>query len=259
MCAVPSTPRAGLSARFGAAAMPYSRGGGRTGGAASGGGGGGSGGGSGGADGGGGESSFRFLLRVYLEALDRRPLLVKVLTSAVISCVSDLVAQNFELWGAGKLSWLQQDIDWRRVAALGFVGAVLTAPMFHFLYDAMDAYIPSTRNPLNTVAQLLVDQLIAAPAWLVAFFGLISVCEGRFDLDSVKAQIARDYIPSLKLTWTVFPVVQLLSFAFIPKHLRVLTLNVLDLGFTGALSYIKHAKQESSVLAANPARVQRTF
>jgi hypothetical protein len=45
----------------------------------------------------------------------------------------------------------------------------------------------------------------------------------------------------MKLTWAVFPVFQLFSFVLLPTKLRVLVLNVVDLGYVAALSFLKHA------------------
>lgn len=71
--------------------------------------------------------------------------------------------------------------------------------------------------------QVLVDQLGAQPVWLVGFFAVVQTVEiGTLDFVEIWVVMRRDYFPSLKLTWTVFPVCQLLSFGLLPCSMRVL-------------------------------------
>lgn len=187
-------------------------------------------------------------LKRYMRFLDEAPLLTKVFTSGLLGALSDVIAQVIENSGRSKFDGLEtptMSLDWQRVLALSVVGMVLTAPMFHFLYDLLEHVIPSSaaglRSVKNVTAQLVVDQLVAAPLWVVSFYGLFSVAEnGRVALPDIVAQIQRDFVPTMKLTWMIFPVFQVISFGFLPKKMRVLVLNVVDLGYTAALSYIKH-------------------
>jgi Mpv17 / PMP22 family len=122
---------------------------------------------------------------------------------------------------------------------------LLTAPMFHAMYEVLDMALPGSvkgwRAWRNTALQLAVDQFVADPIWLVAFYAMFSVFEtGKFLPDQISAQIRRDFVPSLMLTWAVFPAFQLLSFVLLPTKLRVLVLNVVDLGYVAALSFLKH-------------------
>lgn len=178
------------------------------------------------------------LLGAYFRLLERRALQTKVVTSAILTLLSDVIAQTFEQGG-------KPVYDWRRSWALFMVGGVLTAPMFHVLYGLLESALPIGAGWGNLVLQLAVDQLVAAPVWLAAFFGLVALFEGRFEMDRVIRQMERDFVPTMKLTWTIFPPVQLASFALLKPNLRVLTLNVVDLGYTTALSYIKHRPQKS--------------
>jgi hypothetical protein len=165
-----------------------------------------------------------------------------MITSGVLGALSDVIAQAIErAHGRG-----QDDIRWRRVLALAAVGALLTAPMFHAVYEVLDKALPGSvkgwRAWRNTALQLAVDQLVAAPIWLVTFYAMFSVFEtGQVLPDQISAQIRRDFVPSMKLTWAVFPVFQLFSFVLLPTKLRVLVLNVVDLGYVAALSFLKHA------------------
>jgi len=184
----------------------------------------------------------------YLNALEQHALLTKVITSTVISGLSDLLAQLIEAWATGQTLSLMA-IDWRRVWALAVVGGILTAPMFHYVYEGMEISIPVSKTPINTILQLAIDQLVACPIWLLLFFPLISVVEGTFNIPDVVGQIRRDFLTSMKLLWIFSAPIQLLSFTLLPRSFRVLVLNMFDLGFTGVLSYMKHIPHNPTGIA----------
>lgn len=186
-----------------------------------------------------------FAGRRYLAALDRTPLATKMVTAALLGALSDLIAQAIEARGVG--AGERAGTDWRRVWALAAVGGLLTAPLFHALYEWLERALPlgglsAGRRARNVALQLVVDQVVAAPAWLLAFFPMFDVAEsGQWDGERIARGLRRDFLPSLRLTWTIFPVCQLLSFSLLPSNMRVLVLNVVDLGYTAGLSLLKHA------------------
>ncbi|KAI0565610.1 Mpv17/PMP22 [Gracilaria domingensis] len=95
------------------------------------------------------------LASMYMKLLHSRPLLTKVVTSALISAISDLIAQAID--GNSK-------VDVMRNVAFLLAGALLTAPIFHVAYDLFEHTIPGT-TVQNVVLQVLGDQLVAAPLW----------------------------------------------------------------------------------------------
>lgn len=186
-----------------------------------------------------------FFGRRYMAALDGAPLATKMVTAAVLGALSDLIAQAIE--GRGGNAGERVGTDWRRVSALAAVGALLTAPLFHALYEWLERALPlgglsAGQRTRNVALQLFVDQAVAAPAWLLAFFPMFEVAEsGQWDGARIARGLRRDFLPSLRLTWTIFPFCQLLSFSLLPSNMRVLVLNVVDLGYTAGLSLLKHA------------------
>ena len=174
------------------------------------------------------------LLSIYMKLLSRHPLPTKVVSSTIITAISDVIAQ--------KVSG-SEVIEWRRVFALGLVGAILTAPLFHYLYEYLERVIPTKAGVRNTIGQLAVDQLVAAPVWLALFFPLVAFVENgvtRAAFKQTRDGYTRDFAESLVLTWKIFIPSQAVSFAFLPIATRVLVLNVIDLVYTSVLSYISH-------------------
>lgn len=220
----------------------------------------GSGGGSGGdADGAGGDgrasNPAARLLAVYLAALDARPLTVKAATAGVMAAAGDMLAQRLEQPPPPPGSpprprgAFLATLSPRRVAALTVVAAAFTAPAFHFLYAALEAAFPVGAAARNVWIQLGVDQLVAAPVFLAVFFPAFGLLSGR-GVAEVVAQTRRDYIPSLRVTYAVFPVFQWASFTFLPPPLRVLAVNVVDLGFNAVLSYMANRPGEGGTSVA---------
>lgn len=195
----------------------------------------GGGGGDSGGDSPGDEPPRRSPLRWYLDLLERRPWTTKVITSCLITAASDILAQTIE--GS-------TEIRWRRVGAFAVVGAALTAPLFHVLYGFLERTIPAKAGLRNVALQLMADQLLAAPIWLAGFFPIVHLVENGVHAGSageLKAAFERDFVKSLCLTWCMFVPSQTLSFLLLPASTRVLMLNVVDLAYTSALSWLSHA------------------
>lgn len=186
------------------------------------------------------------LLAWYLSLLSQSPLYTKMITAAFLGACSDIIAQHIEQ-RIDIAIFSHPIIDYRRMFSLAIVGMFLTAPMFHVLYNVLENLIPvSTMSGWyafrNTSLQLFIDQVIAAPVWLLAFYTMFATIEnGTFNPHDIMQQIDRDFVKSMKLTWTVFPIFQIFSFALLPLHMRVLVLNVVDLGYTAALSLLQHS------------------
>lgn len=170
---------------------------------------------------------------LYMHFLNTYPLVTKCITSGLLAMTSDLIAQIFEGVDFANLKL-------RRLLSMAFIGSVFSAPSFHVLYGYLETVLPTNARKINVLAHLVVDQLIAAPLWLVGFFPLLNVCEGVLDKDILIRSFERDYIPALKATWMVFPLIQALNFSVVPMNMRVLVLNIVDVFYTTILSFISH-------------------
>mmetsp|Transcript_341 Transcript_341/g.1146 ORF Transcript_341/g.1146 Transcript_341/m.1146 type:complete len:279 (+) Transcript_341:129-965(+) len=175
----------------------------------------------------------------YEKLLERWPLKVKMVSAAVFGALSDILAQLIESDG-------KRCDKFRRILALSLTCAFLTSPTFHFIFDLLERIAPSVRKR-NIVIQLLLDQLIAAPLYIPPFFLAFGLLEGNA-LSAVTEQIRRDFWPTLKLTWYVWPFVQAVNITVVPLQYRTLTIAVVDMLFTAVMSIISH--KPSAVEAA---------
>lgn len=176
-------------------------------------------------------------LRWYLAALECAPLKTKIVTSSLLGAGSDLLAQAIDSGVEG--------VRWRRVMAMAAVGAVLTAPMFHFLYEVLEGTLPvaGAVRRRNLALQLLVDQGVAGPVWLVAFFGVLDTMEsGRVRVAEIGKSLRRDFFTSLKLTWAVYPALQLVSFAYLPSNMRVLWMGLIDFWYVSLACFTRKCR-----------------
>lgn len=76
------------------------------------------------------------------------------------------------------------------------------------------------------VARVIADQALFAPTNLFVFLSTMAILEGK---DPAK-KIASTYRDTLKVNWTVWPVVQTVNFKFVPLEGRVLFVNFVSLG-----------------------------
>lgn len=166
------------------------------------------------------------LFRWYLFSLEEHPLPTKSVTSGALAAFSDVVAQA----AAGCVH-----LRPRRMASLALVGACLTAPLFHFLYERMERAIPARKGIRNVALQVAIDQALAWPLWLAAFYPLMALLEGS-SLKSLEVAF-KDYFPrALMLAWVVFAPAKAAAAALLPRSLRVLAVNIVGVGFTAFLS-----------------------
>lgn len=62
------------------------------------------------------------------------------------------------------------------------------------------------------------------------FFFAIGVLEGR-TLAETREKVSREFVGLILMQWRVWPLASLINFKFVPPQLRVLTLNVVGVGW----------------------------
>lgn len=123
----------------------------------------------------------------------------------------------------------------------------------------MELYFPASLAKRNVFYQLFIDQLIAAPLYIPLFYAIFGSLEGK-DLRNISTQVNRDFWPTMKLTWYIWPLVQLANFTLLPVKTRILTINVVDIFFNTALSLISHqwCKLKENPFKARTGRVEQS-
>ncbi|KAG9487171.1 peroxisomal membrane protein 2 [Eleutherodactylus coqui] len=162
------------------------------------------------------------LLRTYLQLLHSRPVLTKALTSALLSALGNLLSQSIERRRQSKSSAKSVDL----VSPLRFAayGLFFTGPLSHYFYLFLEQWAPSS-VPLAGLRRLLLERLIIAPAFLLLFFIVMNLLEGK-NLKSLNRTLKDSYWSALKMNWKVWTPFQFINVNYIPVQFRVLFANI---------------------------------
>ncbi|XP_025092143.1 peroxisomal membrane protein 2-like [Pomacea canaliculata] len=165
---------------------------------------------------------FEKALTEYLRLLQRRPVVTKAVTNALVSGLGTIISQLIV-----KDSRAKGRIYWRSVFAYMSFGLIVSGPITHHLYAFMEKYFPREKK-YSSLKRLLFDRLVFAPPFLLAFLYYVSIAEGSGH-DAAMEKLKQVYWMILKLNWTVWSVVQYITVNYIPLKFRTLFGNLCGL------------------------------
>ncbi|KAI0344924.1 hypothetical protein BDW22DRAFT_1353736 [Trametopsis cervina] len=181
------------------------------------------------------------VLRAYNAVLQRRPVIAQCATSAVLFGASDIVAQQM----VAKKGIREH--DYMRTLRATFYGGALFGPAVTKWFQLLNRIKFSTPTR-TTVFRVYLDQFMFAPCVVGFYFGSMTLMEGK-TISDAQARIEKAYVPTLVRNWAVFIPTQLVNFAIVPPHLRVLVVGVVSLFWNTYLS-IANAQSEQAVEVA---------
>ena len=170
----------------------------------------------------------------YNAALEKDPILVKGLTSAIGFFLGDVLAQLF----------IEKDNVynvWRtlRMASFGFLIHGTTS---HWFYGKLDGKIPGT-DALSVASKVGIDQVLWNPIFGCMFFSYIGFTSGDGPV-AVANKIKSDLKTSVVGSWSVWPIAHAINFKFIPNSQRVLYINTIQVGYNCFLSLLSNRAEE---------------
>lgn len=175
----------------------------------------------------------------YDRWLRERPLLTKGVTSAALFGLGDRIAQRIE----------DQDdddndnqADMRPTAADSLArtcrmmvwGGLLFAPAGHGWYNLLEKAVRGTGRAA-IAKKIALDQLVFTPPCTLAFFTAVQCMEGKPAREAVHSGVAK-VPPTLAVNWTVWPLVHVATFGFVPLQYRILFINFVNIGWSTFLS-----------------------
>lgn len=163
----------------------------------------------------------------YNDALDKKPLITKSMTSLVGWALGDLIAQKF----IGKAAF-----DLSRFLRLSAFGALYHGPSGHYFYNWLDRKIDG-KGPKVVATKVLIDQVFWCPIFMSVFFTYLGLVSGD-SLSVIGSKINADLLNACKGSWKVWPLVHAINFRFIPTKLRLFYINVVQIFFNVFLSLI---------------------
>jgi protein Mpv17 len=210
-------------------------------------------------------SSFRAW---YLSRLEIAPLLTKCLTGGLISFFGDYGAQWFE-WKSKQSSLKQYELsiraggnmakqgnpfsiqgkyDMRRGLARFLECLMISSPLMHYCFDLFERVLPvvgasGIYRSFAALMHVLADCILLDAIFVMTGITFTSLLEGKRFRKQVIPNLQKVYLPTLKasvMTCGALMPLQFLSFRFLPLSLRVLSVNAIDLIWTGVVSFVSH-------------------
>ncbi|KAK6306308.1 hypothetical protein J4Q44_G00232330 [Coregonus suidteri] len=133
------------------------------------------------------------LLHQYLILLKNYPILTKSVTSGILSAMGNLISQALEAKRKAKEGTPVKEIDISGPARFAIYGLLITGPVSHYFYQLMEVLMPTT-VPYCMVKRLFLDRLIFAPAFLLLFFFVMNILEGKSWADFQSKFININYV-----------------------------------------------------------------
>jgi hypothetical protein len=179
---------------------------------------------------------FCSLGRWYNETAKRHPVATGVWTSGLKTSAADAFAQ--------KVLEGREEMDWKRHATFCTFGFVYLGGFQYWLYNVKftqwcgpitSRFGHKASAPIKT----FIDQAIHHPfVYFPTFYAIKASVTGKpmsYAVDKYKSEIWT----SMKTLWTVWVPLQLINFAFVPRHLRVPYVAGVSFGWTMILSVMQ--------------------
>lgn len=181
---------------------------------------------------------------VYDRWLHEHPLLTKGVTSAALFGLGDRIAQRIEDNDTNGTDAEQRRKDsLRRTARMMVWGGLLFAPVGHGWYNFLEKAVRGKGRAV-VVKKIALDQLVFTPPVTLAFFSAVQCMEGQSVGDAVQSSVGK-VPPTLAVNWTVWPLIHVCTFGFVPLQYRILFINFMNIGWSTFLSIMSSSGSDS--------------
>ncbi|KAL9189188.1 hypothetical protein ACHAXT_011678 [Thalassiosira profunda] len=205
----------------------------------------------------------------YMASLEAAPLITKCLTGGIVALLGDYGAQWFEhrsrrgskamqpvdramsLRAGADVPFLIRGAYDRRRGMARFIECLLiSTPLMHFGYDLFESLLPVVagagilRRSFAALTHVLADSLFLDAIFVCTGIIATGLFEGHSLRRHVLPNLRSVYFPTLKAsvaTSGALMPIEFLSFLVLPVQLRVLSVNVVDLIWTGVVSFVSHS------------------
>eukprot|EP00030_Apusomonadida_sp_AF-17_P006129 a677832_30.p1 GENE.a677832_30~~a677832_30.p1 ORF type:complete len:212 (-),score=36.98 a677832_30:10-552(-) len=169
------------------------------------------------------------MLAVYSTALERAPLLVKMLTCGALNGLEEIVAQRLNKTRKGP-------VDWVRVKKMVLYGLCINGPLGHLLYGLMERGLARWQGLVGVVPRLLIVNLVIIPIVTAVYLYALGVI-AELPRHRIQQRIRRDFQPIMVTTLKYFPIIQVGTFVMLPQHLWVPWFNLIGFLFGVYVNY----------------------
>ena len=197
----------------------------------------------------------------YMTQMEKHELLTKSVTAGFFGIVGDVLAQTIEQQSGRNGSSTVSDIislfstlDKKRTLAM-FGDGLFTGPLLHFIYELYDTVLPLPdegevallpQNLYRKRLHLTIIHVLIDNTFMVLLYVFLTICstaifEGHYE--TIPEELRNNFFFAVKASWTSsigLAPIQLLSFLYLPKKLKVLSVNIQDIAWVAVISYATH-------------------
>jgi protein Mpv17 len=177
--------------------------------------------------------------KFYESVLAQRPIVTKSITAGIVFGLSDYSAQKLQQQRANKNDQHQQHqkINWTRCLSCASVGLLYFGPAAHYWYKLLFHLLPATTLS-STLQKAVLGQVIFGPAFTCVFFGAGLAQAGNFSLRRWVQKIRTDLFGAWLAGVGFWPIVDLISFTYVPVTYIPLFVNICSFVWTIYLSLV---------------------
>ncbi|KAL3811399.1 hypothetical protein ACHAXA_000478 [Cyclostephanos tholiformis] len=194
----------------------------------------------------------------YMNQMNSHELRTKFISSGVLAVVGDVCAQAAGHYMSVEPAKDVISLDRQRMIAMFVDGLICTGPLLHYVYEMYEWILPThgdsedgqaDKSPsrerkklLAALAHVLFDNFVMCIVYITVLMIATGIMEGKMCF--IPHELRHDLIPAVKVSWKVsamgYAPMQFLSFHFLPRKLRVLAVNSLDVVWVTVMSYVTH-------------------
>ncbi|KAK6207797.1 Mpv17/PMP22 family protein [Colletotrichum tabaci] len=160
-------------------------------------------------------------LAAYIKELEQNPLRTKMLTAGTLAGAQELIA-----------SFLAKDRNKHgnyftsRVPKMAAYGALVSAPLGHFLIWALQKTFAGRTSLRAKILQIIVSNLIIAPIQNSVYLTAMALIAGAKTYHQVRATVKVGFWKVMKVSWITSPLCLAFAQKFLPDQLWVPFFNL---------------------------------
>lgn len=176
-------------------------------------------------------------LQIYKNTLQRHPFIVQSVQVGTLMGIGDIIAQK-----CIEQRYSEKPYNFKRTTNFFLLGTFFLGPVNSRWFRILDQYVKGkpTQRVLKKVA---LDQFVYIPCFLAVFLTSLEYLE-RKSLDDARKAVKLYYWDVIKANYTIWPMVQLCNFYFVPLNYQTLVVQVVALGWNTYISYRTHLKED---------------
>ncbi|KAJ4207343.1 Hypothetical protein NCS54_00832100 [Fusarium falciforme] len=164
-----------------------------------------------------------YLAQAYIKELEANPLRTKMLTAGTLASAQELIA-----------SWLAKDRNKHgnyftaRVPKMAAYGALVSAPLGHFLIWALQKTFKGRTSLRAKILQILVSNLIIAPIQNSVYLVAMALIAGARTYHQVRATVKVGFWKVMRVSWITSPICLAFAQKFLPDQLWIPFFNIVS-------------------------------